>query len=446
MAERLEDRLRAALDLATEDPPLRYGSAPRLRPEPRRKRVAGSRLLPVLVVAAVLVAGIAVVVDRDGGDGGTIRQATGPAPSAAPSVELATAPAPATPTSPRAAYPEAPTVAASPLTRAMLAFGFGDAGHWTWFVVDATDAKVRSAADVPTASRGPLALSPDGRRLAYALVADAQLRPAPTPAAFVPQVVVVDLTDGRETRIAADGVVDLSWSPDGSRLAWIDGPQAENGSRLVVAQVDDVDSGRRAVVAMMQPGRRRAVWSPDGRRIAVAGCKAVLCPASILDPSTMTGRELAQAVTDSVAWTPDGAELIDASGRNVIAVQVDGSGQRTVTNVEGSLFPLADPFSPDGTRVLLRPPSSGLGQAYSDIVDLAGGRLVGQLIDAQEVPYLLGWKGDAAALVAREEPGVITLYRVPLDGSGRRALFSTTIRSEDFSPSNWVVADWFTRS
>ncbi len=441
MAERIEDRLRDALDLLTEGVPHRQGPPPVLRLTPRRWPPTPRRTMPVVMAFAVLVAGMVLVAHRHAGGGTQTRQVTGPAPQTSASIQLATAPAPSMTGSPRSAYPTAPTVAASPLTRAMLAFGFGDQTHWTWFVVDGADDQVRAAADVPTASRGPLALSPDGRHLAYALVANTQVRPVPSPADFVQQVVVVDLTDGAETRVAAAGVVDLSWSGDGSRLSWIDGPESQPGSRLVVTD----PGGGRATVAAVTAGRRRAVWSPDGKHIAVAGCQTGACPVLIVDSGTMAVRQLPQSLTDSVAWTPDGHELVDASGQAVTAVQVDGNGQHQLTNDVGSLYPLAHPFSPDGTRFLLRPPSSGVGLAYTHVVNVADGRVVGQLSDAQEVPYVLGWNGDAAVLVAREEGSAIVLYRVPLDGSPRAPLYSTNLRNEGLSPNSWVVADWLTR-
>lgn len=441
MPERLEDRLRDALDLLTERVPLRDADGPPPRRTPGRTPAATTRrrLPPVLALAAAVVVGLILLESLGHTSHESLQQVTGPPDT---SITAETAAAPPSPTAPRPAYPDAPTVSASPLSRAMLAFGYGTQGHWTWFVVDGADHGVRAAADLPISGdvgNGGAALSPDGRLLAYSVLADA----TPGAVPVTPQVVVVDLRSGHETRFAADATLGPgAWSPDGARLAWVD----RATHHLVVAGSD----GRPAAAIPVAEGRTTVAWSPDGGRMAVAGCldKASLqlsCPPSIVDAGTLVARDLPEPMAAGVVWSPDGRELVDGDAAVPTFVAADGSGRRQLPDV-GSTFPLDHLFSPDGGRMLVRPSRSGLRQPYARVVDVADGGIRAEPSDPDEVPTVLGWKGDQALLVARDEPGAIVLYAVPLDGSARQRLVSVTIHKEDFGAGSWLVADWFTRA
>lgn len=444
MPDRLDDRLRDAVDQLTERVPLPNADAPRRAralPPTRTPARVRRRLPPVVALAAAAVTGLILVQSLGHRSHESLQQVTG-----GPDVSIAAqaAAAPPAPTAPRAAYADAPAVSSSPLTRAMLAFGYGTEGHWTWFVVDGTDHGVRAAADLPVSGdvgNGGVALSPDGRLLAYSMLADA----SPGAVPVTPQVVVVDLASGHETRFRADARLGPgAWSPDGARLAWLD----RATHRLVVAGRD----GRPVAAVPVAEGRTTLAWSPDGGRMVVAGCAQVsslplACPPSIVDAGNLVARDLPEPMGAGVVWSPDGRELVDGYAAVPTFVAADGSGRRQLAQLGSTAaLPLDRLFSPDGGRMLVRPPRSGLRQAYARVVDVADGRVRAEPTDADEVPTVLGWKGDQALLVAREEPGAIVLYAVPLDGSARQRLVSVTIRNEDFGAGSWLVADWFTHA
>jgi Tol biopolymer transport system component len=433
MTERLEDRLRDALDLLTADPPL-TGAAGPLR---RRRRTP--RRLPALVAMAALIAiGVVLVDNAADRPDDALHQVTGPVTTTGPAL-----PAPAAPPAPttrRAIYPDAPTVSQAPTARASVVFGNGKDDRWTWFVVDGADGSVRVAADLLPARSfevGGAALSPDGRRLAYSIVSrrDAQGPPV------TPQVVVVDITTGSETRFAANGRIGPgAWSGDGRRLAWL-----EDGRTLVLADADGRPAGRASVGA----GRTTVRWSPAGDQLVAAGCPggpppAMSCMPSIVNAATMAVRAHPMPMSGGVVWTPDGRSLVDLRRSDVILVAADGSGVRQVPVVE-SVYPVQDPFSPDGNLILVRPERSGAPISYAGAATLEG-RVRAEVSDEQQVPEVLGWKGNDALLVAREEPGAIVVYAAPLDGSPRRRLLSVAIRDEDFGGASLVVAGWFTRA
>jgi len=110
-----------------------------------------------------------------------------------------------------------------------------------------------------------LALSRDGRRLAYVQAADGE-----TPAILY--VADVGAGERRElTRFTRDAAVlgGLDWAPDGTSLYVVTNPQTEN-ARNEIQRVSILDgSMRRTGIAMA--GMLRIAVAPDGRRIAFGG-------------------------------------------------------------------------------------------------------------------------------------------------------------------------------
>ncbi len=111
----------------------------------------------------------------------------------------------------------------------------------------------------------------------------------------------------------------LSFSPDGTRAAFVRGVPQENKSLLMIA---DLQTGQESLLASVEspeflPNQRPA-WSPDGSRIVVpiglrAGFQFQL---TSFDAVTGT-REAVAAPVDyfisSIAWQPDGQGLIITS-------------------------------------------------------------------------------------------------------------------------------------
>ncbi len=68
----------------------------------------------------------------------------------------------------------------------------------------------------------------------------------------------------------------------------------------------------------------------------------------------------------------------------------------------------SQPFSPDGTRLLSRPDAGGLGETYVRVLGRPDGRVEATLVDDEEIPYVVGWKGTDA-LLSPAGAGGITL-------------------------------------
>lgn len=156
---------------------------------------------------------------------------------------------------------------------------------------------------------GPVAISPDGSKLAFA-----ETKPG---AAKGVHMRVIDLKTGIETVgpvLGSYDVLGLSWSPDGSRIAYgmNQSLPTEGPPHAPAVEVLELETGKISKVA---DGESPA-WSPSGEWIAY------------LDPP-------------------------DRSNRNSI-VHPDGSGAKVLMTLPGERRLVRAPvWSPDSTKILL---------------------------------------------------------------------------------------------
>lgn len=193
-----------------------------------------------------------------------------------------------------------------------------------------------------------LSWSPDGTRLAAAFL-ESETGPS--------SVVVMD-PDGANRRTLGEGYAP-GWSPDGTRLAWSAG-----GEALVVTDANLRPD--RVEVATRGVGNPR--WSPDGTRIAYGAIDCPACPADepiMGDPPSAVwtirpdGSDLRQVTGGDYSglgdWSPDGEHLLvllhDLSGAyptRTYTLPATG-GDRTF--LQGGGLVVAASWSPDGTRM-----------------------------------------------------------------------------------------------
>ena len=151
------------------------------------------------------------------------------------------------------------------------------------------------------------------------------VRDVPTLAALGSQELVVQEGDGTlyladvdGSRLALLGAGhDPAWSPDGTQLAFREGPQRESGPPTKISVVNADGTGRRDFNL----------------------------PASV-------GGE-ASGETGAPAWSPDGTEIVFASLRGIFVVDTDGSNLREVVHYTGThaCYDLEPTWSPDGETI-----------------------------------------------------------------------------------------------
>ncbi len=186
----------------------------------------------------------------------------------------------------------------------------------------------------PEESVGPLAWSPDGTRIAFATNSTY----SPETRTFAPGggvwVMSADGSDVAELT-HANGPRTISWSPDGSRLLYVEGHQVfilglDGSAPVHLVRADD------------------AAWSPDGDTIAYLSRCDVRATTSegLHDRSLVDLRsvkpETARCSGGGVVWSPDGRKLAALAFRRsadnvyrsqgLFEMNADGSNARLVSD------------------------------------------------------------------------------------------------------------------
>src|SRR5579885_815697 len=259
-------------------------------------------------------------------------------------------------------------------------------------------------------SVGAVALSPDGRRIAYTItMRDRPGRP-------YSQLWIMDLATQNSSRVGGekDAAAGPMWSPDGKSLAFFGSQGGKHG--LLIARADGSDITFLAEMKGTNsplPGQgKSAAWSPDSKQIAFvssvpgeAAAEAEGDPRVItrylykpdagegmtrfndnqrlhifvVDLATRQVRQLTQGETDehSIDWSPDGKLILFASNRepnqdeffnyDLFTLQLSDNSIHRLTATESNEY---DPvYSPDGKYIAFRGTRRGLTDRETTMED-----------------------------------------------------------------------------
>ena len=267
------------------------------------------------------------------------------------------------------------------------------AGEGIWLLEANTGEQL---AWLPAAGVRSLAWSPDSKQLASGLDGGS--------------LILWDVSAGRELRRLdghTSGVRLLAFSPDGAWLA--------SASDDFTGVIWDARTGEQVrQFARMWIGA--LAWSPDSRLLAYDSSDS---KAAVTLQELGTGQEMlaltrqGTGVLDgasSLAWSPDGQELIAATYHEPIVVWDAQTGEqlRSLGGHEGKVFDVA--WSPDGGR--LASASDGGTLIFWD----RGGRKLRTIVDPSGRAYSVAWSPDSSRLAS--------------GGAGRLTVWET----RDFEP------------
>lgn len=223
-----------------------------------------------------------------------------------------------------------------------------------------------------------------------------------------------------------------SWSPDGTKLAFI-----RNSCDVVTARVDGSDL-RVVKTGELVPGgwlcNASPAWSPDGTKIAFmqGDCWDFDCSIYVANADGTNLVRLATSARDPT-WSPDGTELAFADDRGnggISVVNSDGTDLRTLTSNTGGLSQAA--WSPDGSQI-------AFVEAYGDAVSVHGAIWV-MNADGTGARNLTGavtsagynrspaWSPDGSVIAFASSGGsflTADLYIMARDGTGLSRLTAT---------------------
>jgi dipeptidyl aminopeptidase/acylaminoacyl peptidase len=314
-------------------------------------------------------------------------------------------------------------------------------------------------------SVGSVALSPDGKHLAYSVaMRDEPGRP-------YGQLWVMDVTTQKSIRFGGDKDRNggAAWSPDGKWIAFFGKIGDKHG--LMIAKPDGSE-----VTALASPegtnsplpgAGNEVAWSPDGKQIAyisstpdsraaeASGDPMVITrylykPDAgegmtrfndnqrlhifVVDVATKQTRQITKGDTDehSIDWSPDGKEIMyltnpepnqdEFFNYDVFALKVADGSVRRITATEFNEY---DPlWSPDGKKILFRGTRRGLTDRETTMEDThvwvmnADGsdrREIGAAIDNRQGSPHWGPDGNSVYFTVQER-GSNYLMRLPISG------------------------------
>lgn len=211
-----------------------------------------------------------------------------------------------------------------------------------------------------------VSLSPDGSKLAFVRTISSY----PGWGIYTMNSDGSDVVRVTEPNVTGYGFSSLSWSPDGTRIAF----------DRIMRTIDDIyamsaDGSGLQRVTDSTALRDEPTWSPDGLSVAFRvlgpGCSAI--DVINLDSTGLT------ALTDCVpqshqtffdpAWSPDGRKIAlagpqsptNSDSTSIYLMNADGSGLTRLTNEPGTLdrYPA---WSPDGSKIaFVRGPYNNIG-------------------------------------------------------------------------------------
>jgi Tol biopolymer transport system component len=174
--------------------------------------------------------------------------------------------------------------------------------------------------------------SPDGTRVAFVVQSATPNR----------SDVVVARIDGSEVRRIADGF-DPAWSPTDDRIAYVAGDYEHTRLHVVHA-----DGSGDSTLTPDSVGYGGPEWSPDGTRLAVVHRTSRSARGS-LEVLRAGGAPLASislSILSDFAWSPSGDTIAYSTGYGVFLFDV-ASGRRT----QAAAFGSQAAWSPDGSRL-----------------------------------------------------------------------------------------------
>jgi uncharacterized repeat protein (TIGR01451 family) len=219
------------------------------------------------------------------------------------------------------------------------------------------------------------------------------------------------------------GVKTPEWSPDGGRLAFQQRSFINNAVINEIFVINADGSGLLKLTDKVWDFSRGLTWSPNGSQIAYIGDDQTIHIANT-DGSGSYKLPGSPSLLFFVDWSPDGTKFVYSTEHEIFVINPDGTGQKQLTSIQNGANHDSSPrWSPDGSKIVFtRFTKNGTlvmnadGSNPRKILNIPAGS-----------PY---WSPDGLSIVFIEEGELCT---VNLDNTNHKCRF--TFSFQEFTPS-----------
>ena len=234
----------------------------------------------------------------------------------------------------------------------------------------------------------------------------------------------IDGSDPQQLTNEPDGATQASWSPDGTKVAYVAGAQYHGKIKIM-----DADGKNARVLLEEKSNQRTPQWSPDGKRVVFA---MVANRNYDIFSINVDGTDLKTLVSTpkfeaDPAWSPDGSKIAYVTAETnefprLCVMNADGTDQKEVLDhtLNVAVYPS---WTSDGKQITYGgPDDEGKVQVMQVNVDGTGNTL----LTRGETPHsYAAWSPDGQYLAYVSDPGAesgdLCIYDV-LSGEHRVAL------------------------
>jgi Tol biopolymer transport system component len=216
----------------------------------------------------------------------------------------------------------------------------------------------------------------------------------------------------------------LTWSPDGRRLAFVATP-ADSASGTTEIFTMDADGTNLARITTNDVDDDSPAWSPDGTRLAIR--MADVDPATQGDSDIVVASAIGPQFTllgpgSDPSWAPDGQRIAsivaDADSSHLWVQAPDGTGRRQVSDVPVTSGPS---WSPDGLQIVVSYAGPSSAAAGLSVIDVESGSATSLLDDATSWPT---WSITGTIAFSATGTGAPGLFVVEPDGTDLRQVLA----------------------
>jgi len=252
------------------------------------------------------------------------------------------------------------------------------------------------------------------------------------------EIYVMDVETGEIVQLTNTSRRDWfpSWSPDGSRIAYVSEPEGGGNRQIYVMNADGSNQQNLSLVERSGDVIDFApCWSPDGSRILFYSLLGSNWELLTMNPDGTNVMRLTQTNLDEKfpAWSPNGLQIAFEGTQNdhqdIFIMNADGSGEPVNLTGYPSLDTSPD-WSPSGVQIAFE---ALLGE-YEEIfvMNVDGSRLV-NLTNHPNRDTAPDWSSDGSQIAfASDRDGNLEIYVMDANGGNVRRI--TTNAAQDRDP------------